>query len=322
MYDTLSSVKFVAETYQAGKLYSINIDESFEPERINQSVSELEISATSGDSPFAESIGTTQDIDTEKFVNYNRENWSRAYISTSTGQDVTSSGSSLLFKKYMRVSSNNTYRITIGEKHGIRYALYNERLEMTRYANIYENTTIQPSDDEKYIRVNIRDYLGDLSDVNFSQLGNDLIVEIIKDGDEGITSSSGIWGYGMGLIDSDDLQYSHVISSGETIDIYNAGNVTVHPFEQELNVLINGVRGSNRYFALVNKTNGTEFRTTEGIEEGNQISIGRGTVKLNGSHYLRNTTKDFIALSPGNNRFSIEGASSASVSFDFRFYYK
>lgn len=138
----------------------------------------------------------------------------------------------------------------------------------------------------------------------------------------GIDSEEDVWGYGMGLIDEDTLSYTQTITKGETIDIYNAGNVDVHPFEQELAITISGIRSSNKYFALTNMTNGSEFRATEGIKDGNVITIGRGTVKNNGSHFLRSTTKDFIILSQGNNRFKIDGVTSAHVRFDFRFYYK
>lgn len=204
-YDLLDRASYVVESYQQGKRYNIKIDESYVPERLqgNQTWAEANINCTSVKLPYAESIGTTQDIDTY-----------------------------------------------------------------------------------------------------------------------GIDTQPESWGFGMGLIDEDTLSYTQTITKGETIDIYNAGNVDVHPFEQELAITISGIMSSNKYFALTNMTNGSEFRATEGIKGGNVITIGRGTVKNNGSHFLRSTTKDFIILSQGNNRFKIDGATSANVRFDFRFYYK
>lgn len=136
-----------------------------------------------------------------------------------------------------------------------------------------------------------------------------------------ISSEDEDWAFGMGLLDGDDLKYTHAIPSGDFIDVYNAGNVPIHPFEQELIINIHSVEGSREYFALKNNTNGSEFRTKEKVEESDEIVIGMGTIQKNGAQYLRETTKEFIELTTGNNRFSIEGASRATVSFDFRFYY-
>lgn len=133
----------------------------------------------------------------------------------------------------------------------------------------------------------------------------------------GINAADEQWGFGMGLIDDPDShRYTH---AGTSFRLYNAGNVPVHPFEQELKITISNIQGSTSFFELKNKTNGSLFRTTEGAS--GMIVIDGPNVTRNGLAYLRKTTKDFIELSPGWNEFEISGATHARVEFDFRFYY-
>lgn len=326
LYDLLDRVSYVVESYQQGKRYSIKIDESYVPERLqdNQTWAEANINCTSVKLPYAESIGTTQDLDQAggELINYDHSNWTNGYINTNTGADVDGYNETLRFDPYIYMGTNSKYNLTMEGDFGVRYTHYDENLQMTRYENVYNSSILTPRNNEKYLRINIRDYLGNKSDITKDMLGNQIKLELSVTEDVGITTDSELWGYGMGLIDEDTLSYTQTITKGETIDIYNAGNVDVHPFEQELAITISGIRSSNKYFALTNMTNGSEFRATEGIKDGNVITIGRGTVKNNGSHFLRSTTKDFIILSQGNNRFKIDGATSAHVRFDFRFYYK
>lgn len=135
----------------------------------------------------------------------------------------------------------------------------------------------------------------------------------------GINANDELWGFGMGLIaDDDSLTYTH---NGTSFRIYNAGNVHVHPFEQDLRITIDNVQGSSSYFELKNETNGTRFRTTAGIANGHTVVIDGANVTRNSLAFLRHTTKEFIELAPGWNEFTISGATSARVAFDFRFYY-
>lgn len=54
---------YVSEKYQLGKRYKVIAVESFIPERINRRVASTGIALEMADLPFAESIGTTQDIE-------------------------------------------------------------------------------------------------------------------------------------------------------------------------------------------------------------------------------------------------------------------
>lgn len=140
-------------------------------------------------------------------------------------------------------------------------------------------------------------------------------------GERGILSDDELWGFGMGLIDDPDShKYTH---TGTSFKIYNAGNESIHPFNQQfLKITINNVQGSTSYFQLKNNTNGSLFRVNEGVGANQVIMLDGPNITSNGLNYLRKTNKGFIELSPGWNEFSITGATSAKVEFDFRFYYK
>src|SRR5690625_88898 len=139
---------------------------------------------------------------------------------------------------------------------------------------------------------------------------------------DGLNMDSDLWSFGMGLQSEEDtFKYKHTVGRGEAFKIYNAGDVTVHPFMQDMDLMISSVNGSNNYFELLNETNGTAFRTTEGVKNTQDLLISGATITSNGLQYLRKTNRGFIQLSPGMNYFTIDGASRATIEFDFRFYY-
>lgn len=135
----------------------------------------------------------------------------------------------------------------------------------------------------------------------------------------GINANAELWGSGMGLID-DPLShlYTH---TGNTFKIYNAGNVSIHPFQQDLKITISNIQDATNGFTLKNNTNGNEFVVNESVTASRTIIIDGPNVTNNGLAFLRSTNKQFIELSPGWNQFQIIGATSAKVEFDFRFYY-
>ena len=130
----------------------------------------------------------------------------------------------------------------------------------------------------------------------------------------GIDSEDDLWGYGMGLID-EPLKYTH---STRTFSIYNAGNVPIHPFEQDLKITIEGINADE--FTLTNLTNGTEFKITESVSDNQTIVLDGPNITSNGLAFLRSTNKQFIELEPGWNEFEV--STDATISFGFRFYYK
>src|SRR5699024_3487249 len=127
------------------------------------------------------------------------------------------------------------------------------------------------------------------------------------------------WSYGMGLLyDDESHKYTH---TGTSFRIYNAGNVPVHPFEQDLKITISNVTGSTNHLEIKNITNGTTFRVTEAVSSGQTIVLDGPNITSNDLQYLRKTNRQFIELDAGWNEFEIDGATNAEVNFDFRFYY-
>jgi len=140
---------------------------------------------------------------------------------------------------------------------------------------------------------------------------------------DGINTNSELWGFGMGLISDDDSQkYTHKAEQRKTFAVYNAGNVLIHPFEQKLRIEISDVYRSSSFFELNNETNGSTFKVTEKVDSTDKIVLDGANIQINNLEALRRTNRKYIQLDPGWNIFSIEGALSADIKFDFPFYYK
>ena len=140
----------------------------------------------------------------------------------------------------------------------------------------------------------------------------------------GINADGGLWGFGMGLQSVDEtLRYKHSVDAGQSFRIFNAGNVAVHPFQQDLKITISDVVGSDRAFQMNNLTNGSMFWTNVAVKKSDTIVIDGANVTRNGLSFLRDTGRRFIELSPGWNEFNVLSllSGSATVEFDFRFYY-
>lgn len=76
VYAMLDEVAYVSEEYEPGKRYNVTVDDQYIPDRIvgNQRLATAEISCNMPGLPFAESIGTTLDIE-ERGVLYSQELW-------------------------------------------------------------------------------------------------------------------------------------------------------------------------------------------------------------------------------------------------------
>ena len=130
---------------------------------------------------------------------------------------------------------------------------------------------------------------------------------------EGISDISELWGFGMGLTSDDEsLRYTH---STTAFKIYNAGNVSVNPFEHDIKIKIEGV--SNGY-ELENLTTGDVFKVTENMS-GNLVIDG-AEITNNGLQAFRKTNRRYITLAPGWNY--IRQNRAIKTTWDFRFYYK
>ena len=131
----------------------------------------------------------------------------------------------------------------------------------------------------------------------------------------GVSANDALWGYGMGIISNvESQQYTHTSS---TFRIYNAGNVLVHPFQQDLKIEISGVIGKN--FEMRNVTTGDVFKVTDTLKSSDVVNLDGPEIKINGLQALRKTNRRFISLASGWNEFRLN--SVAKTKFDFRFYY-
>src|SRR5690625_2167207 len=128
----------------------------------------------------------------------------------------------------------------------------------------------------------------------------------------GLRYSDELWSYGMGLLyDNESHRYTH---SARSFEIYNAGNVPIHPFQQELKI---SIIGAGDGIELRKKKKDEGFRLTDQI---NGVIVMDGVIVTdNGIQALRKTNRQFISLAPGWNEFTQNG--TARISFDFRFYY-
>ena len=121
---------------------------------------------------------------------------------------------------------------------------------------------------------------------------------------------------------AESVEMEHVESEGTIFQIFNAGNVLIHPYEMDLKITIDNVQGSTEFLQLKNETTGDVFRTTEAVTNSQTILLDGPNVTSNGLQYYRETNHQFIALKPGWNDFTVTGANSVKVSFDYRQYYK
>lgn len=104
--------------------------------------------------------------------------------------------------------------------------------------------------------------------------------------------------------------------------IYNAGNVPIHPFEQELKIKHQQCSGSTEFLELKNKTNGSVFRVNEKVTSGQTVVLDGPNITINSLQALRQTNRKYLELEPYWNNFTLTGCNSAKVQFDFRFHYK
>lgn len=141
--------------------------------------------------------------------------------------------------------------------------------------------------------------------------------------ENGLDASDARWGFGMGLLpDESSWVYTHNATAGTTFRVYNAGDVDVHPFEQDLKMTISNVQGSDEMFQITNHTNSSRARVEVPVKTSDSIVYDGPTITRNSLAFLRDTRRDFVELSPGWNTFQIYYCDSARISFDFRFYYK
>lgn len=126
------------------------------------------------------------------------------------------------------------------------------------------------------------------------------------------------WQFSQGLV-ADDYEYSF---SKNKFTVYNAGDFTVDPREQDLTIKIEGM--SDGKCTIFNKTTGERFIYNKSIysDKGEVLTLEGVYPKINGINCGIDTNHGLITLIPGENEIEIQNISRIYVSFDFRFLYK
>ncbi|WP_080875542.1 phage tail domain-containing protein [Oceanobacillus timonensis] len=349
-----------------GKIYKVRLQNTFELEQmVYDGEGELEFETT--ELPFAESIGTTADIDTGNLISYADLTVASHYDFWSTIGDTSFSSSSPVSyegydKSFLRVSVPSAplgdnrrirtrYNIHLikGKEYKLSFigatsdwlssdfnytgilrsnGTFTSRLSLDKIAVGSADISGYTKTVYKYTATFIHeDDTGEhalmIGTKQTSEKGAYFIVAepSIKTG--GIGIDDGLWGYGMGLLyDNESMSFTHNAKEKTPFRIYNAGNVPIHPFEQDLKMIITDVVGSDEMFQITNHSNGSRARVNVPLNSTDTVIYDGPDVTRNNLAFLRDTRKDFVELSPGWNTLEVYYCKSARVSFDFPFYYK
>lgn len=102
-----------------------------------------------------------------------------------------------------------------------------------------------------------------------------------------------------------------------SFQIFNAGQ-PIDPREKPLKIIFSGASSD---LTITNNTTGDVWQYTGSTVDGDEIILDGIRSFKNGSSIFGNTNYNVIELKHGWNDFSISGASTFQVQFDFRFYY-
>ncbi|WP_154318802.1 phage tail domain-containing protein [Metabacillus idriensis] len=139
---------------------------------------------------------------------------------------------------------------------------------------------------------------------------------VIGNGEDEVENS--IWTVGQAKIFDEEPRYT--FTNPTTIQVYNGGTERVDP-DEGMHLVIE-YKGVSTNLKLKNQTNGSEWSFL-----GN--SVANDSIKIEGVHsalnllsIVRNTNLELIKLEPGWNTIQVTGATSGTLSFDFRWYFR
>ena len=313
-------VFYIEETRVPSRVLKVTIDESYIPERINQTHSSVEISCRTLDSVFweskyttlelhdsgysatAEKYGLVDNIDDEKVkyrfepdlkkVTLKSSDFEQGSISSATGADTTST-SEIRTVSYFETIPGETFTFKDDiNGDSINYWWLFEYDENGGYLG-YSNTPVGGNGELKFVakghRLRVR---------SVSYNG-------IKPEDVGVQTLPTIEG----------------IDKNNKFTVYNAGNVTVEPESMYLELLFYYCTIPDGKMTVKNLTTGDvlEINSVE-----NRMHIKQSGMKLTigAVQRFRDTNRRFISLAPGDNQFEITGATFDEARFDFKYYYK
>ena len=319
-FDT-HDVFYIEETRVPSRVLKVTIDESYIPERINQTHSSVEISCRTLDSVFWESKYTTlelhdsgYDATVEKYGlvdNINQDYLKYVYepnfidiqlyeypfekgmISSASGENAT--------------SSRHVRSAYIEVLPGQRYTIHDEGINnQLDYWWVFEYDV-----DGKYI--GSLDTNGDPNPKKLDFIARGNIIRIMPNPKaEEVISLSSVGSTILPVMTGPPME--------QIIEVYNAGNVTIEPESMFLELNFSYV-STGRQFVINNLTTEESF-VYKRIENRTHIKI-QGLVVTRGLfNAFRLTNRKFISLAPGVNRIKISGGTFESLSINTKFYYK
>lgn len=335
-FDT-HDVFYIEETRVPSRVLKVTIDESYIPERINQTHSSVEISCRTLDSVFWESIYTTLELHdsgysatAEKYGlvdNIDDEKVKYRFIPETDYQPNLISLNQSAWEVGNWYTTNGTagglagnLRTKIGQiplAKGEEYTLKDSSVSSSSVRAIF----ILHYNNGEYIGSN-----GGWELVNrgggttFTAKGNEIRISIAP-----------LEGFSVLLefITNDRVQlklepgeeHTGFIPELSRFSVYNAGNVAVEPESMQITFNFTDVYTTGG-FTIRNLTTGEEVilnRTSNGSHfkmDGMIFSLGA----IN--NVFRDTNRRFLSLSPGDNQFEIVGGTFSQCWFDFRYYFK
>src|SRR5699024_4736607 len=219
------------DRYVGGKRYLVRLSNVIELDQ-QRTYGFCEMVFDTTELPFAESIGTSADIDSPELIPLVPGLWEQGYIDLN-GNLINRSTSvrtknnlPINQQKYVLKSINGgQYFLRFYDRYGVYFSGTNIN------AKEGESVTLEPPPQAHTCKVYVNSNSGDITP---SMIGNQLKASLRKE-TYGINSDDELWGFGMGLIaDDDSLIYTH---TGTEFKIFNPG-VEVHPFEQDLVITI------------------------------------------------------------------------------------
>ena len=337
-FDT-HDVFYIEETRVPSRVLKVTIDESYIPERINQTHSSVEISCRTLDSVFweskyttlelhdsgysatAEKYGLVDNIDDEKvkyrftpqtdyipnLIPLTQSGWEVGNWYTTNGTAGSETGN--LRTKIGQISVTEGEWYTFDDSSAYASAID------TVYLLHYKNGT----------------YVG--SSGGWLSLKRGGRTSFVAKGDEIRISlrPMDVNNIPLGHINHADKRIQMKLELGEdhtgynpessSFNVYNAGNVAVEPESMYISILFWYCSIPNGKMTIQNMTTGDvlEINRTENRKHIRQDGM---VVTVAGVNRFRDTNRRFISLAPGDNRFEITGATFDEVRIDFKNYYK
>ena len=321
-FDT-HDVFYIEETRVPSRVLKVTIDESYIPERINQTHSSVEISCRTLDSVFweskyttlelhdsgyahsAEKYGLVDNIDDEKvqyrftpdlvYTHFASSLFEQGSIFSSNGQNSDSTTLGRLKSNYS-VNKGQKYRLDYSDNGGtvgyIRIFHYDgsgNYISNEGAPNVYGNGS---------------------TTYEFTALGSSIRFLIYANGNAQVNVD--------GIGSATKISLSRY-GSNANFNVYNAGNVTVEPESMFLHIFVASTTGDS--ITITNNTTGESFTLNRNMSA-RHIQVNGMVVTDGTAQVFRNTNKRFISLAPGDNSISVTGATFNEIRFNFKYYYK